>query len=66
MPVLLLVLEFNTVVVCRDDEAAVAREFAGVAPALGYECQWFDARGVRSGMTLSFGLAERTISEMNL
>jgi len=33
-------------VVYRDDEAAVAQEFARLAPALGYECQWLDARGV--------------------
>jgi FAD dependent oxidoreductase TIGR03364 len=33
-------------VVYRDDEAAVAQEFAGLAPALGYECQWLDSRGV--------------------
>src|ERR1700731_358082 len=31
-------------VVYRDDEAAVAQEFAGLAPSLGYECQWLDAR----------------------
>ena len=28
--------------VYRDDEAAVAREFAEVAPALGYECAWLN------------------------
>src|SRR6202022_515664 len=33
-------------VVYRDDDAAVAQEFAGLAPWLGYECQWLDARGV--------------------
>jgi FAD dependent oxidoreductase TIGR03364 len=33
-------------VVYREDEAAVAREFCEVAPALGYCCQWLDAGGV--------------------
>ena len=33
-------------VVHRDDEAAVAQEFAALAPSLGYECQWLDSRGV--------------------
>lgn len=28
----------------REDEAAVGQEFAGRAPALGYECQWLDPR----------------------
>lgn len=30
-------------VVYRDDEAAVAKEFAERAPALGYDCQWLNA-----------------------
>jgi FAD dependent oxidoreductase TIGR03364 len=29
-------------VVYRDDEAAVAKEFAELAPGLGYRCQWLD------------------------
>ncbi|HUJ22485.1 MAG TPA: TIGR03364 family FAD-dependent oxidoreductase [Bryobacteraceae bacterium] len=29
-------------VVYREDEAAVAREFADLAPALGYRCAWLD------------------------
>lgn len=33
-------------VVYRDDEAAVAREFAEVAPSLGYECTWLKAEKV--------------------
>jgi len=30
----------------REDEAAVAREFSELAPALGYECEWLDAAAV--------------------
>jgi FAD dependent oxidoreductase TIGR03364 len=30
----------------RDDEAAVAREFAAVAPGLGYDCGWLNAAQV--------------------
>ena len=30
-------------VVYREDEAAVAREFAEVAPGLGYQCSWLNA-----------------------
>jgi FAD dependent oxidoreductase TIGR03364 len=33
-------------VVYRSDEAAVAREFAELAPSLGYACQWLDAHAV--------------------
>jgi len=33
-------------VVYRDDEAAVAREFADLAPALGYQCAWLSAEQV--------------------
>jgi FAD dependent oxidoreductase TIGR03364 len=33
-------------VVYREDEAAVAREFAELAPGLGYECAWFGANEV--------------------
>ncbi len=33
-------------VVYRDDEAAVAKEFAERAPALGYDCQWLNAAQV--------------------
>ena len=33
-------------VVYREDEAAVAREFADLAPALGYECVWLSAEEV--------------------
>src|SRR5215467_3795356 len=33
-------------VVYRDDEAAVAQEFAARAPSLGYQCQWLDPRAV--------------------
>jgi D-hydroxyproline dehydrogenase subunit beta len=29
-------------VACRADEAAVAQEFAALAPALGYRCAWLD------------------------
>jgi D-hydroxyproline dehydrogenase subunit beta len=29
--------------VYRDDEAAVAREFAEIGPGLGFECEWLDA-----------------------
>jgi FAD dependent oxidoreductase TIGR03364 len=36
----------SLLVVYRDDEASVAQEFAALAPSLGYECQWLDARGV--------------------
>ena len=35
-------------VVYREDEAAVAREFAEVAPELGYKCTWLNADQVRS------------------
>jgi FAD dependent oxidoreductase TIGR03364 len=35
-------------VVYRDDEAEVAREFADLAPALGYDCEWLDASTVLS------------------
>ena len=31
-------------VVYRQDEAVVAREFAELAPALGYECEWLSAK----------------------
>jgi len=30
----------------RTDETAVAREFAEIAPSLGYECQWLEKPGV--------------------
>src|SRR5215471_16174939 len=30
----------------REDEAAVAREFAEKGPGLGYDCAWLDARQV--------------------
>jgi FAD dependent oxidoreductase TIGR03364 len=33
-------------VVYREDEAAVAREFAELAPKLGYQCEWLDRGGV--------------------
>src|SRR5215471_12396609 len=33
-------------VVYREDEAAVAREFAEMAPGLGYQCEWLNRRGV--------------------
>ena len=33
-------------VVYRDDEAAVAREFSELAPALGYDCRWLDRAAV--------------------
>jgi len=33
-------------VVHRDDEAAVLREFAELAPSFGYECQWLNSREV--------------------
>lgn len=29
--------------VYRDDEAAVAREFADIGPGLGFQCEWLDA-----------------------
>lgn len=35
-------------VVYREEEAAVAREFAEVAPGLGYKCAWLNADQVRS------------------
>jgi FAD dependent oxidoreductase TIGR03364 len=34
-------------VVYRDDEAAVASEFAELAPSLGYSCAWLDRDAVR-------------------
>jgi FAD dependent oxidoreductase TIGR03364 len=42
----------------HEDEAAVAREFAGLAPALGYDCAWLDAGQVlaRSSAVKSRGL----------
>lgn len=74
-------------VIYRDDEAAVAQEFAELAPSYAYRCQWLDRRrnsrirslahsrprlaDVRivtspggSGMTLSFGIGERTLAEL--
>ena len=38
-------------VVYREDEAAVAREFAEVAPGLGYRCAWLNADQVRGRST---------------
>src|SRR5262245_46734902 len=35
-------------VVYREDEAAVAREFAEAAPALGYACAWLNADQVKA------------------
>jgi FAD dependent oxidoreductase TIGR03364 len=42
----------------HDDEANVAREFAGLAPALGYDCVWLNASQVleRSGAVNPEGL----------
>src|SRR5262249_25526517 len=33
-------------VVYRSDEAAVVREFAEIAPGLGYQCAWLDAADI--------------------
>jgi FAD dependent oxidoreductase TIGR03364 len=42
----------------HDDEADVLREFAGIAPRVGYECEWLDPSGVieRSGAVQPKGL----------
>src|SRR5215472_17381238 len=34
--------------VYRDDEAAVAREFAEISPGLGFDCAWLNADETRS------------------
>jgi len=45
-------------VVYHEDEANVAREFAELAPGLGYDCQWLDAHQIlqKSGAVKSQGL----------
>ncbi len=45
-------------VVYRDDEGAVAREFCGMAPAQGYQCEWLNPAEVcdRSGAVRPDGL----------
>jgi FAD dependent oxidoreductase TIGR03364 len=55
-------------VVYREDEAAVAREFAEVAPSLGYECSWLNADEVlkRSQAVQPQGLIGAMWSETEL
>jgi FAD dependent oxidoreductase TIGR03364 len=55
-------------VVYRDDETAVAREFAERAPALGYDCAWLNAAQTleRSAAVLSEGLQGALWSPLEL
>jgi D-hydroxyproline dehydrogenase subunit beta len=55
-------------VVYREDEAAVAQEFAEVAPGLGYQCIWLNAEQVlaRSSAVQSRGLIGALWSETEL
>lgn len=55
-------------VVYRDDEAAVAREFAEVAPSLGYSCVWLDRDAVlgRSSAVQPNGLLGALYSDTEL
>jgi FAD dependent oxidoreductase TIGR03364 len=55
-------------VVYRPDEAAVAQEFAEIAPGLGYQCAWLDANQLlaRSSAVLPHGLLGGLWSETEL
>src|SRR5262249_49129830 len=55
-------------VVYRDDEAAVAREFAELAPGLGYSCVWLDRDAVleRSAAVQPHGLLGALYSDTEL
>lgn len=55
-------------VVYRDDEAAVAQEFAAIAPGLGYQCSWLNADQVlaRSSAVQPRGLLGGLWSETEL
>ncbi|HJZ98464.1 MAG TPA: TIGR03364 family FAD-dependent oxidoreductase [Candidatus Solibacter sp.] len=55
-------------VVYRQDEAEVSKEFAEIAPALGYECQWLDRGGVleKTGAVREDGLLGGMFSPVEL
>jgi FAD dependent oxidoreductase TIGR03364 len=52
----------------REDEAAVAEEFAALGPARGYACRWLDTRGVlaKSGAVRAAGLRGGLFSELEM